>query len=227
MEREIMLKLENYGGYILLEGDKEVEMKILYPQCLYFFKSISNLTVNESIYFNLRSLHSYSHGENIYIQFYESDNFESLLSLFPSNREDFDNKIGYIDNGGNYHYDLNKNYNSQKGVLFGVFIDRTNSYYSLETTTIYANITRKKDEEEKKDKKTDESSDDENSSSNAISIIMNIISTLIIIAIIVYCCETGKCDDCGKYNYSRNRYFNDDDFSEYGIAIVKFKKRNY
>ena len=93
-ERELMLKLEKYGEYILLEEDKEVEMKILYPQCLYFFKSISNLTVNESIYFNFRSLHSYSHGENIYIQFYDSDNFERLLSLFPSNREDFDNKIG-------------------------------------------------------------------------------------------------------------------------------------
>ena len=131
-----MLKLENYGEYILLEGDEEVEMKIFYPQCLYFFKSISYLTVNESIYFNFRSLRSYSHGENIYIQFYDSDNFERLLSLFPSNREDFDNKIGYIDNGGYFHYDLNKQYNSQKGVLFGVFIDRTNSYYSLETTTI-------------------------------------------------------------------------------------------
>ena len=93
-EREVMLKLEKNGEYILLEEDKEVEMKILYPQCLYFFKSISNLTVNESIYFNFRSMHSYSHGENIYIQFYDSDNFERLLSLFPSNREDFDNKIG-------------------------------------------------------------------------------------------------------------------------------------
>ena len=155
-----MLKLEKYGEYILLEEDKEIEMKILLPQSLFFFKSISNLTVNESIYFNFRSLHSYFHGENIYIKFYDSDNFERLLSLFPSQREDFDNKIGYIENGGDFHYDLNKKYYSQKGVLFGVFIDRTNSYYSLETTTIYANITRKKDEEEKKDKKTDESSDD-------------------------------------------------------------------
>ena len=50
--------------------------------------------MNLFIYFNFRSFHSYSHGENIYIQLYDSDNFERLLSLFPSNREDFDNKIG-------------------------------------------------------------------------------------------------------------------------------------
>ena len=231
-ERELMLKLEKYGEYIPLEEDKEIEMKILFPQGLFFFKSISNLTVNESIYFNFRSLHSTSHGENIYIKLYDSDNFERLLSLFPSQREDFDNKIGYIDNGGDFHYDLNKTYNSQKGVLFGVFIDRTNSYYSLETTTIFANITRKKEDEKKDgkkdDKNSDKSSDDENSSSNVVSIIMSIISSLIIIAVIVYCCKTGKCDDCSKNSYSSNSYYDvDDDSSEYGIAIVKIKKRKY
>ena len=228
-ERELMLKLEKYGEYILLEEDKEIEMKILFPQSLFFFKSISNLTVNESIYFNVRSLRSYSHDENIYIKLYDSDNFERLLSLFPSDRKDFDNKIGYINNGGNFHYDLNKTYNSQKGVLFGVFIDRTNSYYSLETTTIYTNITRKK-EEEKKDKKSDtypdKSTDDKNSSSNVVIIVVNIIISLIILAIIIYCCKTGKCNECCHSN-NDNRYNDDDDSSEYGVAIVKIKKRKY
>ena len=57
---------------------------------------------------------------------------------------------------------------------------------------------------------------------------MSIISSLIIIAVIVYCCKTGKCDDCGKNSYSSNSYYDvDDDSSEYGIAIVKIKKGKY
>ncbi len=49
--KEMLFKLEKYGRNILLEEDKEIERKILGQQYLTFFTSISNINIDDNLYF--------------------------------------------------------------------------------------------------------------------------------------------------------------------------------
>ena len=126
---EFMLSFEKYKENHLLEYGKEKDIRVLYAQHFSFFKNISNLTVNDTMKFNIKIDWSGFHTDNIYIKYYELENFENLVDTFPSNREDFDSQIGSLNNGGNFNYDLIKKYNSQKGVLIGIFIDDPGFYW--------------------------------------------------------------------------------------------------
>ena len=70
--------------------------------------------INDTMKFDIKIDVISFHTDNIYIKYYESENFENLVENFPSNREDFDSQIGSLNIGGNLYYNLIKKYNSQK-----------------------------------------------------------------------------------------------------------------
>ena len=126
-----------------------------------------------------------------------------MVNNFPSNRQDFDSQIGYLDRGGELEYKLNKIYNSQKAVLFGIFLDPPELYWRLEPTNIYVKATMKEEEEKHEEKqkgKTDTQKDNEedNDDSHGLSsgeIILIIISVIIFCLVSIYCCKRYCCQE--------------------------------
>ena len=203
-ERDIMLSFEKYRENILLEKGDETKNDILLTQHLSYFKNISELSINETMFFKFHVLSTEDHKEYFFIKYYESDNFEKLETSFPSKKEDFDKEIGSLSNGGIFKYELKKKYKSQKGVLFGVFIERGWDYYSIKPTSIYASVYDKEEEPEpepdKGQKKTsdnpDENKKDDENTTDAgtiIGIIFSVIAEISIFCCCVYYCENGKC----------------------------------
>ena len=234
-ERDIMLSFEKYRKNILLEKGVETKNDILVDQHLSYFKNISELSINETIFFKFHILSTEDHKEYFFIKYYESDNFEKLETSFPSKKEDFDKEIGSLSNGGIFKYELKKKYKSQKGVLFGVFIERGWDYYSIKPTSIYASVYDKEEESEpepdKGQKKTsnnpDENKKDDENTTDAgkiIGIIFSVIAEISIFCCCVYCCVNGKCP-CSNHSYNSNS-LNDDNDSEYDIAIIAVKKKH-
>ena len=213
--KEMLFKLEKYGRNILLEEDKEVERKILCQQNIGFFTSISNLNIDDNLYFKFKIAPGGSHADSLYIKLYESDNFTKLENSFPIQKEEFDYEIKSNSFKEGFIYELKKKISAQKGVLFGIFIERELSpffYYAMDPTTVNV-IFSKKDLSDKSD-----GSD----VGYIIGTIFGIIGTIIIIAAICYCCVKGKCDgNCLKQSYN----YEDEYEYEYVPAIAKIKKR--
>ena len=209
--KEMLFKLEKYGRNILLEEDKEIERKILGQQYLTFFTSISNINIDDNLYFKFEIARSGGHSDYIYIKIYESDNFTKLESSFPNKTEDFDYKIGEVDRYDSILiYKLTKNLTAQKGVLFGVFIEREQYYFAMNPTTVKA-LCSKEDPSDK---------------SYIIGIVFGVIGTVLIIVAICYFYIKNGCN-CNKYKPSYN-YDDEDDYEyEYVPAIAKIKKRKY
>ena len=212
-KKEMLFKLENYGRNILLEEDKQVERQILSPQNLTFFTSISNLNIDDNVYFKFEISRTGEITNLFYIKIYESDNFTKLENSFPLQEENFDYKIYKIKtltDNGKFVYEFKKNLIAQKGILIGVFIESSQAYSTMSPTTIKA-IFSKKDLFDKK---------------YIINIIIIIIISIIIFGVIIYCCYKHNCKGNRYYSSYRNYNVNDDDDeSEYAVALVKVKKR--
>ena len=91
--KEMLFKLEEYGRNILLEEDKEIKRLILSRQNLTFFVSISDLNIDDNVYFKFDIERTGRHYSRLYIKIYESDNFTKLENSFPIQEEDFDYKL--------------------------------------------------------------------------------------------------------------------------------------
>ena len=95
---------------------------------------------------------------------------------------------------------LKKIYNSQKGVLFGIYMDPSDFYWKLEPTTIYVSTVVGEEEEEEKEKSDSKEDNNDSSHRNAGEIIGIIIGVIIGICIILYCfCK--YCDCCATHKY--------------------------
>ena len=192
-----MLNFEKYKESHLLENDKETTVRALYAQHFTFFKDISNLSINDTIKFHIKIDISNFHTDYIFIKYFESANFENLFNNFPSNREDFDSQIGNLDMGGNFDYTLIKKYNSQRGVLIGIYVDDPGFYWKIYPTYIHVKIGDNNDDREQK-----ESDSPENEESSSTGMILGIIITIIIIIIISICCYC--------YVKSKEKYYDSD-----------------
>ena len=192
-----MLNFEKYKESHLLENDKEITVRALYSQHFTFFKDISNLSINNTIKFNIKIDISNFHTDYIFIKYFESDNFENLFNNFPSNREDFDSQIGHLNMGGNFDYTLIKQYKSQRGVLIGIYVDDPGFYWKIYPTYIHVNMDDNNDD----DNDDKESDSPENEESSSTDMILGIIITIIIIIIIVRC----YC-----YVKSKEKYYDSD-----------------
>ena len=136
IETEIFLDFKKNKEKFLLEEGKEKEIRVLKPQMFSFFRKISNLKINETVRFKGKIDKSDFHIDRFYVKYYESDNFENLVNDLLSNRQDFDYEIGSLRWGSEFEFKFKKIYNSQKGILLGVFIDSNEIYWKLEPTKI-------------------------------------------------------------------------------------------
>ena len=218
-EKHFMLSLDNFRENILLEKGKEIKTNILFPQNLTYFKNISDLSINETLYFKFYALPSRFHYEDFYIKFYESDNYSKLENLFPKEKEDYDDKIGHLSNGGNFTYELKKKYKSQKGVLIGVFFTR-DYMLSMDPTYISARVIdeKEKKEEEKEEEEEKEDQGEQKNNSSVIGIIIGVIVFILAIIGCYYGVKSGKCSSNNSYSSSNS---NEDNESEYDIIAIK------
>ena len=197
-ETEFMLNFEKYKEIHLLEGDKEITVRALYAQHFSFFKDISNMAINETIKVSIHIDISGFHTDNIFYKVYDSSNFENLLNIFPSKREDFDSQLGSLNMGGNFNFEIIKTSNSQKGALIGIYVDDPGFYWKIEPTSIQIKTIKKKEDEKEEPRKID-SLDNEKSSSSGV--IAGVIVSVIVIIIFYLCC----------YLYCKKRERNGDD----------------
>ena len=223
-----MMNFTNYSRNILLEEGKEVERNILCAQDTKYFKDISNLTQNETMNFKFKILESSYHCDNFYIKYYDSNNFTKLEKSFPGGSGEYDNNIGYLREGGTFNYELKKKYNSQKGVLFGVFVDRCDSLWSIQPTSIYVSVNKKSEEDEVTDKaitdnisdnnqkdKTDSSNSSESSGSSVGEILLIILAIIVNISILAACYWVFKNKCSSSSSYSSSSYDN------YDVILIK------
>ena len=181
---EFMVSIDNFRNNILMKEGEEIQRYILSPQSISFFKNISNLLFNETLIFDFDVSKSSYHYDYFYIKFYESDNFEQLEEKFPSKEEGFDSCIRQLSNGGKFTYELHRKYNSQKGVLFGVFfkIDTI----GMGTTSISVSAYNKTEESKETDKENNDSGD------IATYSVIGVVGGLILLTIIFYICSRNK-----------------------------------
>ena len=164
---QFKLSFSKYGEKYWMQDGKTIKVDILKSQYLLFFKNISNFEINEPIFFKGHMDYSeYAQGY-FYIKYYDSDDFEKLKDNFPSDKNKFDKAIGYLKNGGDFQFNIEKNnYYSQKGILLGVFIE--NEYLNgIEPTSLYINVTNKEENsEEEKYNEEEEENNKENEKDN-------------------------------------------------------------
>ena len=133
-----------------------MKLDILTSQHILFFKNISNYEINEPISIKGQINNTEHDEEYFYIKYYDSDDFEKLKDNFPSEKNNFDKVVGYLKNGGDFQFNIEKNKYSQKGILIGFFIEN-DFLFGINPTTLYINVTNKEDEsKEKEEEKYDE-----------------------------------------------------------------------
>ena len=200
-DKIFMLNFTNYGSNILLEEGEKVERNILYVQHIKYFKDISNLTTNDTMNFKFKILKSNYHCESFYIKYYDSNDFTKLEKSFPNKSEEFDNKIGYLKEGGTFKYELKKKYNSQKGVLFSVFIEKYDSYWAIKPTTIYVSVNDNSEDDEEK-KSTDKNSDSDKTDNIAeisVSVVVGIVVLGTIFFAVIHVRRKNSSDSSAQY----------------------------
>ena len=208
---EFLLNYEEYKGNILLKDEIEITKRILSPQHFSFFKSISNLNVSESLVFIGRT-YALLQRNRIYVKFYKSDDFFSLVESFPSKKEDFDYELGHSESSG-FKYEVKKIHETQKGVLFGYFIESSYDYTDLMPNNINIKCEKVKEEDDdtddqpKSDKPYDNKDDSYNSNSFTALWIVFLVLAFVIFFIIIFCC-TSHNDNNNKKQVQKNNYQN-------------------
>jgi len=227
---EFLLNYEKYGYNILLEDEREVKRRILSPQHFSFFKNISNLSIDdESIVFS-GNFNNYFLKSLFYIKFYQSDDFYSLVSSFPSDKKDFDYQVGNLDSSLSFKIEIKRIYNSQKGVLFGFFIESNENFY-INSVNNYINIKCEKakkdhDDTDKEERIESDDNDKENSSYDILWIIIGILAFFIFI-IILCCCIifNNNKNNIQQSNYNKYQYNNSN--YNYNNKNVNYNQNNY
>ena len=197
-----MLSFTSYGENFWLQDD-DIYLEALSPQHYSFFKNISDLKISDKILFNGDAKRG-DFGEcYYYIKYYDSDNFERLIDIFPKRREDFDSQISASKYCGNFNFEIQKKNIFQKGILIGIFLDSPYEMYEMDpiSLTIYGDSKNNKKEEEENQEK-DEKSDDKDYSKNDNKSNYTWLWVLLSIFFICCCCCSGIfcCNNSSKTN---------------------------
>ena len=157
----VKLSFLKYGKNIWMKDNKLVKLDALTSQYFTFFKNISGVNIDDPVYFYGESTVLSNAEERFYVKYYESDNFERLVDNLPTNQGEFDKEIGFLQKGGNFQFELAKNYSTQKGILIGVFIDYPFTWlvgiqYTSLKIRFSSDIYDEKEEEEEKEEKEKE-----------------------------------------------------------------------
>ena len=191
------LNYEKYKNNILIQDENEIDRTVISAQNYTFFKSISNLTINESIILKCYFSGHFPEHE-FYLKIYDSDDFESLVDSFPTDKTGFDYKLELEEKYSVFEYKFKKLNESQIALLFGVFVGEE---YSLKREPkIYLRVYKpepKSDEEDSDSGDVTDSTDNKNGLSLSIGwiIFIVVISVIIVgsvIAILIYLYHAKK-----------------------------------
>ena len=67
---------------------------------------------------------------------YKSHDFYSLYNSFPTDKNGFDIKLGTVEHWGSFSYKIKKQDDTQKGILFGFFIEAEDSILPIYSSDI-------------------------------------------------------------------------------------------
>ena len=185
LSRSFSLNYDKYKNNILIKDDTKITRQVLYPQNFTFFNSISDLEVNDTIIISGYSS-TYSASRDLRIKIYTKNDFESLIDSFPKEKNGYDYRL-IQDSQSNFYYQIKKEYEEQRGLLLGFFVDKKDSYMPINSEIrliIYKSHEIKSDEKES-DIKSDEEREYKKSSPFSIWIIIIVVVVLIIIVIII------------------------------------------
>ena len=164
----------------------EIKRAVFYPQNYTFFKSISDLKVNESIIISGYS-GTYSTSRDLRVKIYTRDDFESLIDSFPKEKNGYYYRL-IQESESIFSYKIKKEYKEQKSILLGFFIDKKDSYTPLDDE-IRLKIYKKEEKSDDSDIKSVEKKKNTYtriSSSTVWIIIVSVIVTFTIIVIFIY-----------------------------------------
>jgi len=197
------LNYEKYKNNILVKDENEVKRLILSPQSYTFFKNISNVTVKESIRVNC--FYNGNFGKYyIYYKKYKSDDFESLVDSFPTDKVGFDGLLGYEQGFTKFSNYIKKENDSQKGILIGFFIESARTYLPLGSGNVSLNMYKDIIEDDEKPVIRPETK-----SSLSIGWIIFIVISSVIIVTLVICAIMEKLKKRGRNNLIPNDMNND------------------
>ena len=194
---EFLLNYEEYRGNILLQDNSEIYKRILYRQHFYFFKDISDLNIGQSITFkiNIGSGNIYQ-TTSFYFKLYTSNNFDSLIRSFPYSRNGFGNQI-ITNSTNNFTLKVRKKYKTDKGLLFGVFIENDGNIVLVPNYLIL-----KAEKSNETEEKITESSYSESQTLILLIAIVGFIIVIIIISLFIYWCYLkSKRSNRNRSNY--------------------------
>ena len=140
-----LLSFTNYRENFLLKDD-DIYLEALSPQHYSFFKNISDLNISNTYLFNGVTKRG-DFGEcYYYIKYYDSDNFEKLIDIFPTRKEDFDKEISASKYCRDFNFEIQKKTLLQKGILVGIFFESPYGIYEMDpiSLTVYGERSKKK-----------------------------------------------------------------------------------
>ena len=231
--RTFSLNYEKYKNNILVEDEDRISRTIISAQNFTLFKSISNLIVNESIIFS-GSFFGYYPNHEFYIKIYESDDFESLVDSFPIDKKDFDSKIEVKEQYDDFGSRFNKVNESQKGVLFGIFVGEEYSVYKRDPR-IYFRIYKAQPKSDEEDSSSEDDTDNtDNKKESSLStgwivfiVIISVIIVGIIIIILVYLYHAKKRNNYQLKNDADSAFVNNNNDIYYNKIESNEEKAYY
>ena len=221
LEKTFYLNYEKYRNNILIKDNNYIKKSVLSSQNYTFFKSLSNLAINESIIIE-GDCNTYNSDSDIYIKKYQDDNFEILYKEFPTKKSDYDHHLG---KGKGFKYEIKKEYKEQKGILVGFFIDKKSSFTSSEISFRAYKAEPKKDEDDGGQKsQTDNRNSGNTSSKSSFPVIwivcISIVLIIFIITLCIVCLNRMQRNKRRRENYDNLLQNENNNSNNYNVTQV-------
>ena len=221
LEKTFYLNYEKYRNNILIKDNNYIKKSVLSSQNYTFFKSLSNLAINESIIIE-GDCNTYNSDSDIYIKKYQDDNFEILYKEFPTKKSDYDHHLG---KGKGFKYEIKKEYKEQKGILVGFFIDKKSSFTSSEISFRAYKSEPKKDEDDGGQKsQTDNRNSGNTSSKSSFPVIwivcISIVLIIFIITLCIVCLNRMQRNKRRRENYDNLLQNENNNSNNYNVTQV-------
>ena len=213
-----ILSFSEYGENYLIKDDN-IDLDILSSQHFSFFKNISDLNISDYIIFNGNINLGFCADSHFYIKYYDSDNFELLHESFPSSSGEFDKEIENY-RYGEFQVKIKKTYNSQKGILLGIFFDSQFCMMERSYLTIYGLSKNKEDENKENDKRNDDNNAKDYKDKDADDDIWIELIIIIVILIILVIYFKKHCKNSSSYSSSSSTYNRDVDINIINIDTI-------
>ena len=227
LDKTFYLNYEKYGNNILIKDNNYIKKSVLSSQNYTFFKSLSNLAINESIIIE-GDCNTYNSDSDIYIKKYQDD-IEILYKEFPTKKSNYDY---YLGKGKGFKYEIKKEYKEQKGILVGFFIDKKSSFTSSEISFRAYKSEPIKDEDDGGQKsQTDNRNSGNTSSKSSFPVIwivcISIVLIIFIITLCIVCLNRIQRNKRRRENYDNLLQNENNNSNNYNVTQVNNNNGNY